>query len=88
LTIQPSPGIEPITAWTHAACLDGIINSGVQPDDPKNHGRIPPSACCVFCGDALPIIGAHAWVVDLGECDPPRRFWSHPSCLTAVLTIA
>ena len=53
----------------------------MDPDDPKDHGRIPAKVRCAFCGDLLPRVGRHAYAFDVGEVTPPSRFWAHAECM-------
>ncbi len=69
----------------HEECFSSHATSNVMPDDPKEHGRIPRKARCVFCGAALPLVGAHPYCFDLGEHSPPQRFWAHADCMARML---
>jgi hypothetical protein len=79
--VSPPPDGEPVIAWAHDACFSNLRHSSVEYDDPKDHGRIPPRACCAFCGQPLPIIGRHPFVLDVGAFIPPHRFWAHGKCI-------
>jgi hypothetical protein len=81
LAITPPPAGEPVTVWAHESCFDGAREPAVEPDDPRNHGRVPSESRCAFCGDALPFIGKHPYVFDVGTAYPPQRFWAHIDCL-------
>lgn len=81
LEISPPPDAEPITAWAHEECFSRARESSVQPDNPREHGRIPGQARCAFCGLALPVIGSHPYCFDAGDFSPPQRFWSHAKCI-------
>ena len=87
LEITPPPDGEPILLRGHEACFARLRDPSVEHDDPKDHGRIPARACCVFCGQSLPIIGKHPFVFDVGVFSPPRRFWAHPECMAERLVI-
>lgn len=82
LAISPPPDGEPVMVWAHDECFATSCEASVEPDDPKDHGRIPSKARCVFCGDPLPIVGRHPFVFDVGDSIPPRRFWAHAGCMT------
>ncbi len=79
--VTPPPDGAPVIAWAHEACFEDSRDPSVGHDDPKDHGRIPAHARCVFCGYALPLFGEHPYVVDLGSFSPPHRFWSHAKCI-------
>jgi hypothetical protein len=81
LEVAPPPDAEPVTLWTHEDCFAALRNPSVDFDDPGEHGHIPPKARCVFCGEALPIVGKHPYVFDVGDFSPPHRYWSHAPCL-------
>jgi hypothetical protein len=81
LEITPPPDGEPVAVWAHERCLAALRHGAVEPDDPQDHGRIPPKARCVFCGEPLPFIGRHPFVFDVGAFTPPHRFWAHADCM-------
>lgn len=81
LEVTPPPDGAPVTLWAHEECFEARRDASVEPDDPKDHGRIPGKARCAFCGDALPLVGAHPYVFDVGRYSPPHRHWAHPPCL-------
>ena len=68
-------------ARAHTACFENLRHPAVEPDHPSEHGRIPAKACCLFCGERLPIVGRHPYCLDVGDQLPPQRFWSHAQCL-------
>ena len=70
-----------MTLQCHEECLADLQDPSVDFDDPGDHGHIPPKTRCVFCGDALPIIGTHPYVFDVGDFSPPHRYWTHAPCL-------
>ena len=67
--------------YVHKTCLQRAFYSGATPDHPGEHGRIPVSAECAFCAAKLPRIGQHAFCFDVGDSQPPERYWAHPRCL-------
>lgn len=81
IEVYPPSDRNSVIMWAHDNCFASAQNTTVNSDDPAEHGRIPARACCVFCGDALPIIGKHSYCLDVGEHSPPHRFWSHAECM-------
>jgi hypothetical protein len=81
LELSPPPDAETVTLRCHEECFAALRNPSVDFDDPKDHGRIPATALCVFCGDSLPTVGIHPYVFDVGSFSPPHRFWAHAPCL-------
>lgn len=73
--------MDEVVFWSHEACFSRLADRDIEPDDPKDHGRIPGRARCVFCGRLLPVVGRHPYCFDVGESIPPRRYWSHAECL-------
>ena len=81
MEVTPPPDGAPVIMWAHEDCFARFRDSSVVHDDPKDHGRIPVDARCIFCGLALPTVGKHPFVFDLGSFSPPHRFWSHAGCM-------
>ena len=81
LEVHPPPDGAPVILWAHESCFAILRDSSVDYDDPKDHGRIPGKARCVFCGNRLPMVGTHPYVLDVGSILPARRFWAHAPCL-------
>jgi hypothetical protein len=81
LRISPAPDGAPVTVWAHDACFARLRHTSVEYDHPKDHGRIPRRARCVFCGDSLPIVGEHALAFDVGDSSPAHRYWAHHRCM-------
>lgn len=81
LVVTPPPDGEPVTLWAHDECFAERREAAVEADDPRDHGRIPSRARCVFCGEPLPIVGRHPLVFDAGDFSPPHRFWAHAACM-------
>jgi hypothetical protein len=84
--ISPAPDGAPVGTWAHDGCLARARDASVEPDDPTDHGRIPAGARCAFCGQSLPIVGRHPLAFDVGDAEPPHRFWAHAQCLADRLT--
>jgi hypothetical protein len=82
IEISPPSDAQSVTVWAHEACFSRVREPAVQPDSPGDRGRIPSQARCVFCGRALPTIGRHPYCFDVGDFNPPHRFWSHPECIS------
>jgi hypothetical protein len=76
------PDGENIVFWSHEKCFVQLQNHSILPDSPEELGSIPSKAKCVFCGNLLPLIGKHPYCFDVGEHNPPRRYWSHARCMT------
>lgn len=81
LSITPAPDGDPVIACAHEECFSAERDSSVEPDDPRDHGRVPAKARCAFCGVKLPVIGKHPLTFDVGEYSPPHRFWAHVQCM-------
>jgi len=81
LQIYPPQEKGSVVLWAHDRCFIGLCNPLVSPDRTEDHGHIPSKARCVFCGNALPIIGRHPYCFDVGDLSPPHRYWSHAQCL-------
>jgi hypothetical protein len=79
--VTPPPDGTPLVVFAHEACFATLRDPSVDYDDPKDHGRIPGKARCVFCGDPLPIVGTHPYVLEAGGFSPPHRCWAHAPCL-------
>ena len=79
ITIWPPPDSEPSRLWAHTQCFEASRSPTVPPDLLQDHGHVPSKARCLFCGESLPIVGHHPYVLDVGEA--PSRYWAHPHCL-------
>jgi hypothetical protein len=75
-------GGENVVTWSHEKCFIQLQNHSILPDKPEELGNIPKKAKCVFCGNSLPVIGRHPYCFDVGEHNPPKRYWSHAVCMT------
>ncbi len=71
--------------YAHDQCFISRCHPDVTFDNPKEHGRIPKNAKCIFCGDRLPIIGLHPYCFDFGNFVPPHRYWAHSQCMRAMV---
>jgi hypothetical protein len=70
-----------VILWAHEYCFNRLGDNSVKPNNPKDHGRIPKNARCVFCGESLPIWRKHPYCFDIGNDIPPNRFWINADCL-------
>lgn len=76
-----------IEVVAHAVCFDSARDQGIKHNHPGEQGRIPSGARCVFCGEKLPVIGQHPYVVEVKDSRLSSQYWAHTSCMQDVIQI-
>lgn len=79
--IWPPSDLPMIHATMHRVCFVAVCDRSVLPDPPEEYGRIPRTACFIFCGEQLPIVGRHPYALEIWESEVPGRYWAHAGCL-------
>ena len=84
-SLWPPPDGDMIELRIHPRCLDEIRDHSVVADPISEYGRIPAKARCMMCGEKLPLVGTHPYMLALEIGAGEERYWVHAQCVDSNL---